>query len=57
MLIFALVGIAGAALSAWLGEETAGKPLLQEAAAMRYAQRSCPCRKLSSDWSDVFSAG
>lgn len=32
MLIFAGTGIAGALLSAWLGEETAGQPLLQEAA-------------------------
>ncbi|MGH8378927.1 MAG: MFS transporter, partial [Gammaproteobacteria bacterium] len=30
MLVFAAIGIAGALLSAWLGEETAGKPLLQE---------------------------
>lgn len=30
MLLFAVIGVLGAVLSAWLGEETAGKPLLQE---------------------------
>lgn len=33
MLAFAVIGVLGAVLSAWLGEETAGKPLLQEAVA------------------------
>ena len=33
MLVFAATGVAGALLSLWLGEETAQKPLLQEAAA------------------------
>src|SRR5574340_941496 len=33
MLVFAVIGILGAVLSAWLGEETAGKPLLQDAVA------------------------
>ena len=31
MLLFAVIGVAGAILSAWLGEETAQKPLPQEA--------------------------
>ncbi|MDE2196885.1 MAG: MFS transporter [Gammaproteobacteria bacterium] len=33
MLVFAATGVAGALLSLWLGEETAQKPLLQEAVA------------------------
>jgi MFS transporter, putative metabolite transport protein len=33
MLLFAVTGMTGALLSVWLGEETAQKPLLQEAAA------------------------
>ncbi|MGH8283941.1 MAG: hypothetical protein ACRESE_08870 [Gammaproteobacteria bacterium] len=33
MLVFAVIGIAGALLAMWLGEETAQKPLVQKAVA------------------------
>jgi len=44
MLAFAVIGVLGAVLSAWLGEETAGKPLLQEAVAGAAKLVTAPAR-------------
>ncbi|MDE2023590.1 MAG: MFS transporter [Gammaproteobacteria bacterium] len=47
MLIFALIGVAGAVLSAWLGEETAQKPLPQEASIPAMTVQTEPRERLS----------
>jgi putative MFS transporter len=47
MLLFAIIGVAGAVLSAWLGEETAQKPLPQEALS---APPPSPVKQTDTVW-------